>query len=165
MDYLITPQEIVDICLADKNFDKAFFKNSFIEAAQEGDLRPVLTEDFYDELIQQNKDGELTPDNQAVVDLLKPALAFFVLSRTLPFVAVEITSLGLRTNVTETSQAANSAQRAELQKSCMDQAQVFIEKAIRFLEDEDNSSKYPLYVSGDNEENSVSIIGGIIFDE
>jgi len=154
---LITAQECIDLAFTNKNVNLALLKNNFIEIAQEDHIRPVLGIKFYDELITQSP---FTADNQKVIDLLKPALAFYVKYEALPDLIIQLGNKGARIPTDEFSIAVSNEQRSEFLRKIKSHGDSLANKMIRFIED--NRNKYPLYIR------TVTVksnFGGIIFDE
>jgi len=138
-------------------------KDFVIEVAQERYIKPVLTKDLYDEIITQIQPaGTVTALNQVLIDLIEPALAFFVKAEALPDIMAQLTTKGLMINNTEFSASATDKQRADLRTNTFDQAQVLLAKLTEHLNDIDNIDDYPLYQQeGVNVDNEFDRLGDI----
>lgn len=162
---MITAQEVIDICIAQKNFSKDKLKDSLIEAAEQEYIRPFLGEDLYAQIRTQYKAGTLTALNETLlVDYLKFALCYFVLHKALPFIMMDITTLGVMINNSEFATSGTDKQRADLTTEALNNANIFLNKTKLYLEDTAISPSYPLYLSGNNIQSEERIIGGVVLD-
>lgn len=164
-NYMMSAEEVKTIAIARRNFDKFLIKDSIIEAAEKEYIKPLVGEKFYEELLSQYKAGNLSSDNQKLVnEYLKKALAYYIVYLCLPTMHMDVSSAGIMVNNTEFSQPVSSAQRSELAENIRSIAQTFADEAISFIEKEKKeNNKYPLYVSGP--ENEINLAAGIILDE
>lgn len=141
--------------------DPALIKDIYIDTSQEEYIRPVLTQDMYDEIVSENLAGVFTGLNETLLNTyLKPALAFYVASEVVTPMDLRMTTKGLQKNTSETSEIATRQERVDMIEFYRKHAQTLIDKAIRYIED--NESSFPLYQNGSSEPNGNKIIGGII---
>ena len=159
---LITKPDIVKHAFQDSNFNLSLIKDYVIEIAQERHIKPVLTKDLYDEIVAQVQTSSVTVLNQAVLDLVEPALAFFVKAEALIDIMSQVVSKGIQLNNTEFSAPATDKQRADLKSNTFVHANTLLDKVTEFLNDEDNIDDYPLYDQDDiNVANEIAKIGDI----
>lgn len=161
---LISKSDVVKHAFQDTNFNQSLLKDYVIEIAQERHIKPILTKDLYDEIVTQvQPSGTVTALNQSVLDLVEPALAFFVKAESLPDIMAQVTSKGIMLNNTEFSNQATDKQRADLRGNTFDQAHILAAKITEFLNDTDNIDNYPLYEKEDqNVENELDRLGDIV---
>lgn len=163
MAQLISAQEVINTCFTNKNTLAILLKDSFIEVAQLQHIRPVLGDDFYDEIVLQNNNDSLTTDNKKLVDdFLKDTLAFYVKFEALEDISFNTTSKGVRSIDDEFTSPATDTQRANLALKIRSHADALRDKMIRFIEDEDNIDKYPTYKKTENITKTVSTFGGFV---
>lgn len=163
MAQLISAQEVISKSFTNKNTLEVLIKENFIEVAQEQHLRPVLGNDFYDEIVKQNNDDNLSVDNKLLLDdFIKDALAFYVKFEALDDLSFNTTSKGVRSIDDEFTSPATDTQRANLALKIRSHADTLRDKMIRFIEDEDNIDNYPTYKKFENVTKSVTTFGGIV---
>lgn len=161
---LITAQDVIDISLTNKNVNTFLIKDKFIEIAQHDHIRPLLTDDLYNEIIKQKTDSNLSADNNKLLtDFIKPALAFFVKYEILPDLIMQISTKGARILNDEFSVSISDKQRADFLTKIKDHANSLGNIMVDFIED--NKTKYPLYKSGQSVAKTTRIFGGIVMDE
>lgn len=163
MAQLISAQEVISKSFTNKNTLELLIKENFIEVAQEQHIRPVLGDDFYDEIVTQNNDNNLSVDNKLLLnDFIKDALAFYVKFEVLDDISFNTTSKGVRAIDDEFTSPATDTQRANLALKIRSHADTLRDKMIRFIEDEDNIDNYPTYKKFENVTKSVTTFGGIV---
>lgn len=162
---MITTLEVVKHAFQDSNFGESLIKDYIIKVCQEKYIKPILTKDLYDEMISQIQSETVTVLNQTVLDLIEPALAFFVKAESLPDIFAQVTSKGVMLNTTEFSNSVSSAQRGEMKSATFDHAYTLSGLITEYLNDEDNTDDYPLYeVDDQNVDNEIEKLGDILID-
>lgn len=160
MAQLITAADIITNAFTNNTVDPNVIKDNFIEIAQEEHIFPVLGEDLYDEIVDQNNTASLTAENTTLLDTyIKPALAFYVKYEILDDMSVNTTDKGLQIPESDFSRAANSEERADMKNKAKKHGDTLADKMTRFLKD---STDYPLYSNGINQRNQVTVKGGVI---
>ena len=161
---LITASKVVERALTN-NVDTNLILQDVITLTQEDHIRPILGIDFYDELVSEVEADNLTIDNQAVFDLLEPALAFFVAYESTEDLNINSTSKGLITNDSEFGKPATREVAADWANKKLSQAKRLRDIMIRFIENEieDDPAKYPLYQ--DRIVLDSKVIKGILFSQ
>lgn len=163
MAQLVSAREVIDTSFTNKNTLEILIKDSFIEVAQEQHIRPVLGEKFYDEIVKQNNDGNLTVDNKNLVDnFLKEALTFYVKFEVMEDISFNTTSKGVRSINDEFTSPATDAQRANLSLKVRSHADTLRNKMVRFIEKEENIDKFPLFKKLESITKQTSIFAGIV---
>lgn len=151
MSALITNLEVKTLTILNSDFDETILTDNFILKAQETNLKYILTENLYYDLVINptnytdlinGKDYVYSGYNRRYLGL-KKCLAYFVMVEALPFIWEQITGSGLYKNnrETSTSSALNEMEMAKgklliLAQSEGDNIQKFIIE---------NSNSYPLY--------------------
>lgn len=162
---IISKADVIKHAFQDTNFNDSLLKDFIIKVSQEKYIKPILTKDLYDEIISQIQTDTVTVLNQAVLDLVEPALAFFVKAESLPDIMAQVTSKGIMLNDTEFSTSVSSTQRAEIKSVTFDHAYTLSALITEYLNDEDNIDDYPLYQSDDiNVDNETERLGDILID-
>lgn len=159
---LITPQRVIDISFTNSvtNDDLALVNDSVIEATQLRWIKPVLTDDLWDDLFLEYPN--FSTNNQELVNRLESALAFFVKAELVPDMSINTTAAGLQVISTEFSQPATDRQRGEIQDKAIELGRSLLQEVVRWIEKTENISKFPLYYSGKNVINNISKRGGIV---
>ena len=133
------------MALPNSSFDSALF-DDFILPAQRQYLRPFISKEFYNTILTQVEGSTLTTDNSTLLnDYLKQMLSYFIVFDALPQIRTQITSQGLLTGTTETSQVATDKDFSHLRNWFLSLAERWKKDAIEFIEEEqdDDSSKFP----------------------
>ena len=164
MAQLISPDKVRSIAFTNKNVSDRFLKDTIIEIAQEQHIRPVLTDDLYDDIVAKNDANTLTGKDKILFeDFIQPALAFYVKWEVLPEMNMQTANKGTRSLGDERSTASSSKDRADLYAKVKSHADTLRNKITRFIEDEDNIDDFtPLYKRGANVANTTSFTGGIV---
>jgi hypothetical protein len=118
-------------------------------------LRPILGTDFYDAVV-------LAPASYTtLMAFISPMLAWYVKYMLLPELKVEVSDLGVNRISVQSATNADDESYAQMR----DQALIVAESRRTLLVEhlDDNTSTYPLYVSGDTPDNKTEIVGGILF--
>lgn len=144
---VITVAEVQTNALKTATFDDALLED-FILPAQRHYLKPLLSVDFYDEILTQVADSTLTSDNSTLLnDWIKPMLSYYIVYDAFPSIRVNITSKGVMINQSETSVAASNSEASSLRQNYLSLAERWKKDLTEFVEEtqEDDSSKYPLF--------------------
>lgn len=163
MAQLISPDKIRSIAFTNNKISDRFFKDQFIEIAQEQHIRPVLTDDLYDDIVAKNDADTLAGKDKILLeDFVQPALAFYVKWEVLPEMNMQTANKGTRQLGDEVSSASSSKDRADLYAKVKSHADTLRDKITRFIQDEDNIDDFPLYKRGANVTNTTNFLGGIV---
>ena len=153
---LLTLDKIISYAFTrDIQTDK--IKNEIIEAVQERHILPILGEDFYDAIVAA------PTSYSAVVDLIKPIVAFFVKYYVLPEIFAEISTTGVNILTGQNRSRASEGEVNELRNTALEMAAMHIRRLTKYLDD--NSESYPLYYKTSNADEKIEIAGGIIFEK
>jgi len=154
-----TVSKVLNI-INNKNFDDDnLVKSTYMRVAELKHVRPVLGETLYDD-IDTNASGTGYSTLKSLY--LDDVIAYYTVYESLPFIQLQITDKGLMVNTSETSNQATSEQRAELRNSILSQANVLRDRMMEYIKD--NVTTYTLYDSGENQNLTTTVIGGIILD-
>ena len=156
---IITTTEVLDK-IPNNDFDPALVAKYIIKA-QRKYIRPLLGEDFYDEILTQSAAASLTSDNTTLVNsYVKPCLAYYIIYESLPQIKNNISSSGVIELDHEFTRPANRGDYAALRSQILTDADDWRVEVIKFIKDsqEDDSSKFPLWEKLDNYQNKYGII-------
>ena len=156
---IMTATEVLDK-IPNNDFDPSLVEKYIIKA-QRKFIRPLLGDDFYDELLTQTAGASLTSDNSTLVtNYIKPCLAYFTIAEAFPQIKNNITSGGIVTLDQEFSNPSSRGDYAALRSQMYTDAEDWRAEVIKFIKDtqEDDSSKYPLYAKKDNYQNRYGFI-------
>lgn len=132
--------------------DTALIKDAMIIAAQESFLRPVLGDDFYEDLedkVSLDNSGDLNAAEWNLVEnYIRPMIAYYVKHDVIPDMIANQTSQGVITTSGELNTPSPRHAVAGLQESCMRTANRLKEIMIKHIED--NSASFSLYTCNDN---------------
>tara|TARA_Y100001963_G_scaffold151638_1_gene234867 strand:- start:715 stop:1209 length:495 start_codon:yes stop_codon:yes gene_type:complete len=156
---IMTTTEVLDK-IPNNDFDPALVEKYIIKA-QRKYIRPLLGDDFYDQILTQSAAGSLSTDNSALVtNYLKPCLAYYVIADAFPSIKSNITSSGVVTLDHEFSSPASREDYAALRSQLYSDAEDWRAEVIKYIEDtqEDDSSKFPLWEKKDNYQSRYGFI-------
>ncbi len=158
---IITTTEIIDLAIPLKaGFEPRFFEK-WILKAQRQYIRPFLGDDFYEELLDQVEGATLTADNTALLDdYLKPMLAHYIVFERLPEINDHVSNSGTMSDFNEFSNASGNTGKGLVRNQKYADAQHYEQQADQFIKDEqqDDSTKYPLYDCGTRSSNKYLIL-------
>ncbi len=157
MAYFITKAEVIAQAFFRPDIEEDKIQDNLIEACGIRYLKPILGEDFYDDVVD---------DPASYVDLkveLLPVLANYVKFEILPEIHTETSTAGLNQFTGQNKRAATQNDLEKLRQAALDEAHKFAGKLHKHLED--NTDTYTLYNPNANPQNNVIIAGGIIFDD
>ena len=149
---IITTTEIIDLAIPLKAGFEPRYLSKWILKAQRQYIRPFLGDDFYEEITDQVENTTLTADNTALLDnYLKPMLAHYVVYERLPMINDHISNSGTMSDFNEFSNASGNTGKGLVRNQMLADAGNFEEQADQFIKDEqeDDSTKYPLYGCGE----------------
>ena len=157
----ITPQEVLDISFDNKNVLVSKIPDIKIKVAELCWIRPVITQELYDRLNVANT--SLTADEITLKNKLKEPLAFFVKFECLPDINIQTTNKGAQIPYSNFSDAASARDREQQLMAAKRQGEVLMADIVRWIEDEDNITKFETYYKTyNNIKNSNESRGGII---
>jgi len=158
MTKLITSAQVVSLAFDDVNLYTSKIKDAHIYVAQEEYLRPLLGQDFYDDMIAKS---EQSPYSDLITNYLIIPLAYFVKYVALPELTISVSSLGMNLVQPEGTIAATDRQAGLMREQAMDVAKALMDKAIRYIED--NETTFTEYNQADTVKSETKVLGGIIF--
>lgn len=110
-------------------------------------LGKPLTDLLKDQIKRASKQGasgnEISPDNQALILVLAPALSFYAVYQGIPFHWAAIVNKGITVRESENSKAVDLKDIAQLRRWIKDDAEEFGRDLIDYLKQ--NREKYPLW--------------------
>lgn len=157
---IITSTEVRDHVINSVQFDVALLENRIINY-QRKYVRKVLGKDFYDEILDQVENTTLTSDNTILLDsYIKPMLAHYIVFEEMPYLRTQIGSLGARNPLDDLSGQADDQDYGLLRRRLSSDADLMKQNLIQYITDEqdNDSSKYPLFEGCDDSNNSKYFI-------
>jgi len=146
--YLITEGEIKDICTAlDKNVDPAFL-NLYTLAVQGNYIRTLLGKDFYKQILSQFETNTLSTANQALVNLMKRPIAYWVWSEAVWELSYRTTKTGVVAAKDDNFEVAEASIIDSQMARYKNLAESFWNNDVKDYLD-DNPSLFPLYGCGE----------------
>ncbi len=143
-----------------QGFEPEFF-DKWILKTQRKWVKRFLGTDFYDEILTQIAGSSLTADNTALLnDYLKPMLSHYILFERLPQINNHVTNAGTTQQSDPFSTPAPPANIGLVRNQSLADAQDYEQQARDFIkeEQEDDSTKYPLFECGKRNSNKYGII-------
>lgn len=157
----ITAAEVIDIAFDNKNVLATKIPDIKIRIAEISWIKPVITPDLFGRLNRAN--SGLNSDEIALKTMLKEPLAFFAKFECLHDINVQTTNKGAQMPTTNFSEPASPKDREDQLNTAKRQGEVLLAEVIKYIEDEDNISKFSTYYKVANSvSNRVSNKGGII---
>ena len=154
MAYFITKADVIAQAFS-RTVEDVKIQDNLIESCGIRYLLPILSEDFYDDVVANP--GDYTDLKPYLVNVL----ANYVKFEILPEIHTEISTAGLSQFTGQNKQTTNKNSLETLRQTAIDLALRMADNLLKFLED--NTDTYTLYVSGANPQNRVVIAGGIVF--
>lgn len=152
-----TKADILTYACNNKNFDVTnYIKDSYIKAAELQHIKPILGEDFYND-IDTNPSGYST----LLTTYLKEVIAFYSYYESIPYIQLSVGNQGLMIGNSQTATAVTDKQRADFRDNILSQANTLRDEMISYIED--NTDTYTLYLASENISKTTKLIGGIIF--
>lgn len=125
------------------NYSVQELKN-FIKLSETIWLKPILGEEWYDELLEQVATNTLTEENStALVEAIYPYLGFCVVYEALPSVFLHISEVGLTKGESDTSSSATQKEVSYYSDSLRRQVEARKHYLIQWLCE--RSESYPLF--------------------
>ena len=121
-----------------------------IQDAEQMFLRPLLGEDFFDDIKSKYDAQTLSAIEVDLVALIKPALSYRTFQISLSFISVKIKNIGVVVQKADYADAAELNRVHYLEGNIEERAVHYENRIVEFIED--NLSSFPLYQSDcDNE--------------
>ena len=137
----------VEISLTDKD----------IEAIQLDKLKPILGEDFYNEVVA-------SPSTfSTLLTYIKPFISYCVKLQVLPVVFIQLSTTGANKVQGNNRNAANTEEYGIVEEQT--RKMIILHSGLLTTYLNDNEASYSNYKKGSNLANQVEILGGIIFEK
>ena len=149
---MMTSAEVATEAINDNYFDDAYF-DKYILTTQRKYVKPVLGDDYYDELLTEIAGATLTADNTIIVDdFIKPMLAHYIVYEVYSKVHTQLTNQGAMQNRTEFSQQTNSFDYSQSREFYINKADMWKVAMIDYIKDakDNDPTKFPLFDDCDN---------------
>ena len=154
---IISATQVISKACSNSNIDPALFVQTQINASEREWLRPILGEDFYDEIVTESQSSYSSNNQTLVDDYLLDFLAWAVYHDALPEITYQVSSQGILGHSPEFSSNTGRQGLQMKQAQALRNAESYKAKMIEFLCD--NSGNYPLY---DDDRNSKGFVGGVV---
>lgn len=122
--------------------------------AQDMHIQPILGTTFYRELEIAYSAQTLTPDEEVLMEYIKPALAYQAAQMTLPFLAYNVKNKGPVTQFGENASNVDASTFHFLRKEIQNRAEFYTQRLVAYLCQ--NANLYPSYVSSENASNDMA---------
>lgn len=118
--------------------------NNYVGVAELIWIRPIIGDDFYDELCTQVEEDNLTEANQTLfLEALYPYLAYAVCLEALPFIWSDINEKGITLNRSENSESVTLKDMTYLESHVRRQVEARKDFFIKYLDT--HLASFPLY--------------------
>lgn len=126
------------------NYDMAEI-NNYVKLSEVQWILPVIGDAWYEELIDQVQNNELTDENStALLEAIYPYLGFAVAYESLPFQWVHISQVGVTKGHSENSESASLKDLTLVQNHLRGQLEARKDYCIKWLDE--HSTSFPLYI-------------------
>lgn len=139
---MVTMADLKTYLNIDTNIDPQQFKTGTFNA-QNIQLPNYICQDLIDELVTQISTNTLTPDNQNLMEYLKPALCNATLYDIFPLIHSRVSNTGVQQQAGENGSSVDTAHMKYLRGEYNSRAESYMNKCLTFLKD--NASLYPLF--------------------
>lgn len=156
---IITTTEIKSLALPNVDFDEALLAKRVINYQRQY-VRDLLGKDYYTEIITEAETSYSADNEILVTSYLKPMLAHFIMYEELPYLRNQIGSLGVRNPLDDLDGQATVSEFSHLRNKLVSDAEKMKADLIQYIKDqqEDDSSKFPLYDDCDDGETNKYFI-------
>jgi hypothetical protein len=118
----------------------------FINIAEEFYVKPVLTDDFYDSIVDDIEEGTLSGDTLSLVNTyVIPLCAYYSWYEGLPMLYIRVEAKGLVKKFSDNSNSIDSNDFKLLRQSILDKCVMLKTRLEKYLYE--NRSKFPLYAN------------------
>lgn len=105
----------------------------FVGNAQDIDIQPLLGSNLYNRLQNGIIANDLNANEIKLLEIIRPALAYFSLYRAIPFIAVEVRGAGIVRHVNEKIQPASSKDIDMIRNEAMNTAEFYAKRIVNWL--------------------------------
>jgi hypothetical protein len=138
----LNAQQIKALVPVSKNLQLNDDLDAVIDDARLKYMRPLLGGSLYDEIVQQVDSSTVTSANQALLDMLYKALAYYTVHEALPFVQFRVRDAGIGT-FNGANYSADMQAYELVRRQLGDNAEMHRLRVIDFLLE--NIDTYPLF--------------------
>ncbi len=142
MIYFINETELKDLTPLSSNVPIEQLKNDFI-IAQIQDIKPILGVALYDELDAAVQADTTTTDQDTLLAKIKPALAYFILNKSLSWMCYNISAKGVQKKTSDGGEVLTKSELESLRTEANNYAEFFAIELRTYLEA--NKSLYSNY--------------------
>jgi len=143
LQLLISEDEYKEIAPLSNNVQYETPAPQVIYAAQWEYVRPLLCPELFDELLGQTVTDTLTAPNLALLEKVRPALAWWAYAKHLPFALIRARESGPSFQLGQTIERATNADLQATRNEALSTAGSFANALTHYLHD--NRDLYPLY--------------------
>jgi hypothetical protein len=154
---IMTTAEVKTIAIVNSDLDTAYI-DQYILYSQRKYIREFLSNDFYEELLNQIATTSLTINNTNLLVYIKNALAHYVIYESLPQVRGQIAKGGVFNNLNTTSEPVTDFGFGSVRSDYVMKAENYREEIDFYIKDirKGDATAYPLYCKSSKQ------TGGII---
>lgn len=143
---LATAGEVISQSFTNANTDPYLISDDTIVMAELAHIKSLLGVKFYGELKEQNNNGTLTADNQALMTYyLIPALCWMSRFEVILEIQNNSSSAGIVTNLDEFAAAVNPAELNVYRQSTYRKGQLFLADMMDYINGADQAGMFPTY--------------------
>jgi len=175
---MITAAQVISLAF-NREIDDVQLKDSQITAAEFDFIRPALTENLYEYVVQNIStfdtiDSDITASDSRVItgkklmtDLLRPALAYFVKYLSAEDVLNDISNRGGFNQQAQDASVMSNDSKQNWKETALKTANILLNQMIDYIkkQHDNNVSKYDLYNNFTSIKPESEIIGGILINE
>ena len=123
----------------------------FNKLAQDKYMRDALGDALYNRLCAGLIASNLTADETALIELIRPSLAFYILFEAMPFLQTKIKNIGIVTTADDKQTNASRQDFKDLRNDVLSNAEYYMSRVKAYLCN--NSSLYPEYNANNDDVN------------
>lgn len=154
---LVTSSEVVAECFTFTKTDTALVKDTHIELAQIGSIKPILGKDLFDVIIAHKAAGTLTANEANLVDnYIKRPLLWYSYANCLVNIFNQTGSAGIVQHNPEFGNQVSQSSFANSKAEAIRTADSYRDVLKKYLDE--NTTLFPLYLSGNPFKSSFGII-------
>ncbi len=120
----------------------------FIRTAQDLWIQPRISSAQYTRLMEGIVNNDLTSDETLLLEMLRPAVAYYTVYEAIPFIYTQIRNAGVVRAVNPNTENASMSEMKMLRTELENKGEFYMKRVLAFLCE--NSSLYPLVSNGED---------------
>lgn len=169
LNRLVSQTEVL-ATLSNVNIDANLITTDVIKIAEITHLEKVIGREFYEELVTEHHNANLSTANQTLMDdYLVRCLSWFVRFEILNDLQYQTTASGVMQNIDDFSQSVSPKQFDLIKQDVYRKATLFLQDMLDFISNKNNINNYLTYKNSQRKDEdaygdtSANKQGGIIF--